>query len=109
MERIQGQAKAVALARTSRRHQDIPLQVLTCLQLQSQNAERGATGISKVSKAAASLPPGWPTIVNPSTVDRPDFIALMTQYSTFLVKGKGVWWHKEENFVIFHDGHDDPA
>ena len=40
-EKIQGQAKAVALACTSRRHQDIPLQVLTRLQLQSQNAERG--------------------------------------------------------------------
>ena len=109
LERIQDQAKAVALACTNRRHQDIPLQVLTRLQLQSQNAERGATGISKVSKAAAALPPGRPTIVSPSTVDRPDFIALMTQCSTFLVKGKGVWWHKEEDFVIFHDGHDDPA
>ena len=56
-ERIQGQAKAVALACTNRRYQDIPLQVLTRLQLQTQNAERGAIGISKVSKAAAALPP----------------------------------------------------
>ena len=63
-ERIQGQAKAVALACTNRRHQDIPLQVLTRLQLQSQNAERGATGISKVSKAAAALPPPPPRTAN---------------------------------------------
>ena len=60
LERIQGQAKAVALACTNRRHQDVPLQVLTRLQLRSQNAERGASGMSKVSKAAAALPSPLP-------------------------------------------------
>ena len=120
LERIQGQAKAVALACTGRRHQYIPLLVLTRLPLQSQNAARGATGISKVSKVATLSPPppppsrpfstdGRPTIVNRSAVDCPYFFALMTQCSTFLVKVKGVWWHKEEDILIFHDGHDDLA
>ena len=69
LKRIQGQAKAVALACTGRRHQYIPLQVLTRLQLQGQNAARGATGISKVSKVAALQPHPPPSPLHPRTAN----------------------------------------
>ena len=32
----------------------------------------------------------------------------LERISDFLLVGEGRWWHREGNFVVFHDGENDP-
>ena len=62
-----------------------------------------AVSTNKISKGAACLPPGRPTVVHGGSND---IAVLLNACSQYLVHGPGVWWHREGDYAIFHDPDD---
>lgn len=110
LERLQGQARNIAEATSSRRPNDIAATVLLRSQAEAEGRlQRSLDDTeSQLAKLARQLPPSPDTIVDVTTLDTErrlsNFAALQEAISPFLRGGPGVWWHREGNFLWFHDG-----
>ena len=111
LERLQGQAKKIGEDTTSRRPNDIVPTVMVRLQaeLERQDSHKPGQVESEIGKIAKKLYPLRCTKVNRNFGDATDaekanFLALMKAISPYLQQGPNVWWHKEPNEIVFHDG-----
>ena len=78
---------------------------------QSMKEDSFSTQDSTIKKQAQLLPPGQNSTIQPHiAVKRPVLLqAHLERIVDFLIPGEGVWWHWEENNLIFHDGPNEPA
>ena len=107
LERMQGQAKAIAVAATNRKVEDVAVETMLRLHAERNTEMKKKNESSSVSKNAKKLKPRRQTVLEPAKASVPDLMALQQNLSLFLELGEGIWWHREGTAVIFHDGDDD--
>ena len=78
-------------------------------EMERQDSHKPGQVESEIGKIAKKLYPLRCTKVNRNFGDATDaekanFLALMKAISPYLQQGPNVWWHKEPNEIVFHDG-----
>ena len=68
------------------------------------NSAQQRVAYSKVETIARRIPPYECTRFDFSILRRGDFQAHIERLGDFMFPGEGIWWHKEGDEIVMHDG-----
>ena len=116
LERLQGQARKIAEATSSRRANEVILNTLLRIQAEGEKTRQNLIKEqTTVRSLGEQLSPLGCTVIHLDTLEnatnakKANMEQLFKNIAQFLQHGPGIWWHSEASTIFFHDGHQEPT